>query len=203
MGRTQQKLSRVDISKTISGRFLIFRSVASAPISSPLIDLDLQQRAIDMVAECLATSSRGRPPSCWRPRFQLCIEGGEKPTAGPAESSIEAAPLEKAQPSQPAQYPRELPFAPPTSRARQCPLRRTWISPEGGFVGAHDREARMPLPDHISARPEDLPSLIGGMSPSTGVPRRRSIPWLPPQSSHSVSSTSTHSRTATAVFTAT
>ena len=34
---------------------------------------------------------------------------------------------------------------------------------EGGFVGEHDRETRMPLPDHISARPEDLPALIDGM----------------------------------------
>lgn len=34
---------------------------------------------------------------------------------------------------------------------------------EGGFVGEHDRETRMPIPDHISARPEDLPSLIDGM----------------------------------------
>lgn len=34
---------------------------------------------------------------------------------------------------------------------------------EGGFVGEHDRETRMPLPDHIGARPEDLPSLIDGM----------------------------------------
>jgi hypothetical protein len=34
---------------------------------------------------------------------------------------------------------------------------------QGGFVGEHDRESRMPLPDHISARPEDLPSLVGGM----------------------------------------
>jgi hypothetical protein len=34
---------------------------------------------------------------------------------------------------------------------------------EGGFVGEHDRETRMPIPDHISARPDDLPSLIDGM----------------------------------------
>lgn len=34
---------------------------------------------------------------------------------------------------------------------------------EGGFVGEHDRETRMPLPDHVSARPEDLPALIDGM----------------------------------------
>ena len=34
---------------------------------------------------------------------------------------------------------------------------------EGGFVGEHDRETRMPIPDHISARPDDLRSLIDGM----------------------------------------
>ncbi|HET6215656.1 MAG TPA: Fic family protein, partial [Acidobacteriaceae bacterium] len=34
---------------------------------------------------------------------------------------------------------------------------------EGGFVGEHDRETRMPIPDHISARPDDLQSLIDGM----------------------------------------
>lgn len=33
----------------------------------------------------------------------------------------------------------------------------------GGFIGEHDRDSRMPMPDHISARPEDLPSLIDGM----------------------------------------
>ena len=34
---------------------------------------------------------------------------------------------------------------------------------EGGFVGAHDRETHMPLPEHISARPQDLPSLVEGL----------------------------------------
>ncbi|MEO8592432.1 MAG: Fic family protein [Candidatus Solibacter sp.] len=34
----------------------------------------------------------------------------------------------------------------------------------GGFVGEHDRDTGMPLPDHISARPEDLPSLMAGLS---------------------------------------
>ena len=43
---------------------------------------------------------------------------------------------------------------------------------EGGFVGDHDRETRMPLPDHISARPEDLPSLIDGMVALDRGPRR-------------------------------
>jgi hypothetical protein len=35
---------------------------------------------------------------------------------------------------------------------------------EGGFVGEHDRHTREPLPDHVSARPEDLPSLVSGMA---------------------------------------
>ncbi|MGH6876468.1 MAG: Fic family protein [Rhizomicrobium sp.] len=34
---------------------------------------------------------------------------------------------------------------------------------EGGFVGEHDRETGAPLPDHISARPEDLGSLMDGV----------------------------------------
>lgn len=33
----------------------------------------------------------------------------------------------------------------------------------GGFVGEHDRDTGMPLPHHISARAEDLASLIAGM----------------------------------------
>lgn len=35
---------------------------------------------------------------------------------------------------------------------------------EGGFVGEHDRDTGGPIPDHISARPEDLRSLVNGMS---------------------------------------
>jgi hypothetical protein len=34
---------------------------------------------------------------------------------------------------------------------------------EGGFVGEHERVTGMPLPEHISARPEDLPALLEGM----------------------------------------
>ncbi len=34
---------------------------------------------------------------------------------------------------------------------------------EGGFVGTHDRDTHMPLPAHISARPDDLNSLMAGM----------------------------------------
>src|SRR5262245_5128697 len=33
----------------------------------------------------------------------------------------------------------------------------------GGFVGEHDRETHIPIPDHISARAEDLRALIDGM----------------------------------------
>ena len=33
----------------------------------------------------------------------------------------------------------------------------------GGFVGAHDRDSRLPIPDQISARPQDLRSLVDGM----------------------------------------
>ena len=40
---------------------------------------------------------------------------------------------------------------------------RMGLRQEGGFIGEHDRDSRMPMPDHISASPEDLPSLIGGM----------------------------------------
>ncbi|AKS42926.1 Cell filamentation protein Fic [Wenzhouxiangella marina] len=38
------------------------------------------------------------------------------------------------------------------------------IRGEGGFVGEHDRVTQVPLPEHISARPDDLFGLIRGMS---------------------------------------
>lgn len=34
---------------------------------------------------------------------------------------------------------------------------------EGGFVGQHDRSTGMPMPDHISARPDDLQTLMSGL----------------------------------------
>jgi hypothetical protein len=40
---------------------------------------------------------------------------------------------------------------------------RLGLREEGGFVGEHDRDSRTPIPDHISARPEDLRPLIEGM----------------------------------------
>lgn len=35
---------------------------------------------------------------------------------------------------------------------------------EGGFIGEHDRDSRMPIPDHISARHEDLDALVAGLT---------------------------------------
>jgi Fic family protein len=40
---------------------------------------------------------------------------------------------------------------------------RLGLRREGGFVGEHDRDTRAPLPDHISARPGDVPSLMDGL----------------------------------------
>jgi hypothetical protein len=34
---------------------------------------------------------------------------------------------------------------------------------EGGFIGVHDRSTNVPIPDHISARWEDIPALIDGL----------------------------------------
>lgn len=34
---------------------------------------------------------------------------------------------------------------------------------QGGFVGEHEQGSRLPLPEHISARHEDLPSLVQGL----------------------------------------
>lgn len=41
---------------------------------------------------------------------------------------------------------------------------RLGLREEGGFAGEHDRETGLPIPDHISARPDDLRSLINGMA---------------------------------------
>jgi hypothetical protein len=38
------------------------------------------------------------------------------------------------------------------------------VRTEGGFIGEHDRDTHEPLPEHISARPEDLRSLLDGIS---------------------------------------
>lgn len=49
---------------------------------------------------------------------------------------------------------------------------------EGGFVGEHDRETHIPLPDHISARAEDLPGLIDGMVTFDSGPARKLDPVI-------------------------
>ena len=40
---------------------------------------------------------------------------------------------------------------------------RPGLRNQGGFVGEHDRETRMPIPVHISAQPDDLGGLVDGM----------------------------------------
>lgn len=41
---------------------------------------------------------------------------------------------------------------------------RLGLRTDGGFVGEHDPQTQEPLPDHISARPDDLRSLLEGMA---------------------------------------
>jgi len=40
---------------------------------------------------------------------------------------------------------------------------RLGLRAQGGFVGQHDRRTSEPIPEHISARAEDLPKLIDGL----------------------------------------
>lgn len=40
---------------------------------------------------------------------------------------------------------------------------RMGLREEGGFVGVHDRDTQLPVPDHISARDQDLRDLIAGL----------------------------------------
>lgn len=44
--------------------------------------------------------------------------------------------------------------------ARFVPL---GLRSDGGFVGSHDRQTQAPIPEHISARPQDLPDLVAGI----------------------------------------
>ena len=41
---------------------------------------------------------------------------------------------------------------------------RLGLREEGGFVGVHDRDSNVPIPEHISARHEDLPALVAGLT---------------------------------------
>jgi hypothetical protein len=40
---------------------------------------------------------------------------------------------------------------------------RLGLRQAGGFVGLHDRQSRTPIPEHISARPDDLEPLVEGV----------------------------------------
>lgn len=43
------------------------------------------------------------------------------------------------------------------------PMLKMGLRDEPGFIGEHDRKTHEPLPDHISARHQDLPSLMNGL----------------------------------------
>ena len=49
---------------------------------------------------------------------------------------------------------------------------------EGGFVGEHDRTTGMPIPHHISARHQNLPELIEGLTAFDREPARQLDPVL-------------------------
>lgn len=49
---------------------------------------------------------------------------------------------------------------------------------QGGFVGEHDRDTRHPLPDHLSARPEDLAGLLDGMIAFDAAPAKAIDPVI-------------------------
>ncbi|PCH57553.1 MAG: cell filamentation protein Fic [Legionellales bacterium] len=47
---------------------------------------------------------------------------------------------------------------------------------EGGFIGAHDRATGMPLPNHISARFDDLERLMNGLIATTNLLKESDFP---------------------------
>src|SRR5271157_3742774 len=55
---------------------------------------------------------------------------------------------------------------------------RLGLRQEGGFIGEHDRDTRLPIPAHISARPEDLRTLISGIESRPSDRRRRAGLWV-------------------------
>ncbi|MEF8943447.1 MAG: Fic family protein [Desulfohalobiaceae bacterium] len=53
---------------------------------------------------------------------------------------------------------------------------RQGLRTEGGFVGEHDRHTGQPIPEHLSARPQDLPELIQGLLTFENGPGRELDP---------------------------
>ncbi len=48
-------------------------------------------------------------------------------------------------------------------------LKHMGIRTNEGFIGEHDRESFLPMPDHISARAKDLPSLMNGVIDTNNI----------------------------------
>jgi hypothetical protein len=55
---------------------------------------------------------------------------------------------------------------------------RMGLRTEGGFVGEHDRDTMAPLPEHISARPDDLAGLLSGLIAFAGGAARALDPVI-------------------------
>lgn len=90
-------------------------------------------------------------------RSSFAIEG-ERPSSGRAARWAQAIGQAGLRPLDVAELERLQRLVIGDSRFVPLGLRR-----EGGFVGAHDRETREPVPDHVSARPEDLANLVAGL----------------------------------------
>jgi hypothetical protein len=50
-------------------------------------------------------------------------------------------------------------------------LKRMGLRTEGGFIGEHDRQTFLPMPEHISAKAKDLPGLIQGLADTAALLR--------------------------------
>jgi len=56
---------------------------------------------------------------------------------------------------------------------------RMGLRTEGGFIGMHDRDSGVPLPDHVSARWQDLPRLLEGLIAADARQRQGQLQGMP------------------------
>jgi hypothetical protein len=91
-------------------------------------------------------------------RASFAIEG-ERPSADRATRWAQAIAQAGARPIDVTELERLQRLVIPDDRFVRLGLRDA-----GGFVGSHDRESGMPLPEHVSARAEDLEGLLAGIA---------------------------------------
>ncbi len=120
----------------------------------------------------LPFSAAGRPALFFLPRLSYAVPGGDEAKRLKMSFSIEG---EQPTPKRAARWGQIIGAAGSRklSIAELERLQRIVIGDarfvhlglraEGGFVGMHDRTNNEPLPEHISARPEDLQSLVEGV----------------------------------------